>query len=91
MIGDASTIEFEKMWRVNVLGVFWCMQEQIQIMNKQKSGHIVNLASIAGLHGIPYSGTYVATKHAVCRCLIRACVTPLTSPLGCRYDSYGGA
>ncbi|KAF2851947.1 3-oxoacyl-reductase [Plenodomus tracheiphilus IPT5] len=65
MIGDASTEEFEKMWRVNVLGVFWCMQEQIQIMKVQKSGHIVNLASIAGLHGILYSGTYVATKHAV--------------------------
>ncbi|EON65669.1 hypothetical protein W97_04908 [Coniosporium apollinis CBS 100218] len=65
MIGDASTAEFEKMWRVNVLGVFWCMQEQIQIMKEQQSGHIVNIASIAGLHGILYSGTYVATKHAV--------------------------
>ncbi|KAH7386964.1 hypothetical protein DE146DRAFT_748055 [Phaeosphaeria sp. MPI-PUGE-AT-0046c] len=65
MIGDASTSEFEQMWRVNVLGVFWCMQEQIQIMKKHNLGHIVNIASIAGLHGILYSGTYVTTKHAV--------------------------
>ena len=63
----SSPEEFEKLWRVNVLGVFWCMQEQIQIMKKQKSGHIVNIASIAGLHGIHNSGTYVATKHAVCK------------------------
>jgi NADP-dependent 3-hydroxy acid dehydrogenase YdfG len=65
MIADASTAEFEKMWRINVLGVFWCMQEQIRITKEQKSGHIVNLASIAGLHGILYSSPYAATKHAV--------------------------
>jgi NAD(P)-dependent dehydrogenase (short-subunit alcohol dehydrogenase family) len=29
------------------------------------SGAIVNLASIAGLNGIPYASTYSATKHAV--------------------------
>lgn len=28
-------------------------------------GAIVNLASIAGLNGIPYASTYAATKHAV--------------------------
>lgn len=36
-------------------------------MKKQKSGYIVHLASIAGLNGILYSGTFVATKHAVCK------------------------
>ena len=34
-------------------------------MLKQESGAIVNLASIAGLNGIPYASTYAATKHAV--------------------------
>lgn len=81
------------MWRVNVLGVFWCMQEQIQIMKRQDSGHIVNIASIAGLHGIHNSGTYVATKHAVCRATFYTLSSnpPLTSALGCRYDPYRGA
>lgn len=74
VIGESSTEEFEKMWRVNVLGLFWCMQEQIAIMKKQSSGHIVNLASIAGLHGILYSGTYVATKHAVRKDYLERCL-----------------
>jgi short-subunit dehydrogenase len=34
-------------------------------MLDNKGGAIVNLASMAGLNGIPYSGSYVATKHAV--------------------------
>ena len=65
LVGDASTEKFEDMWRVNVLALFWCMQEQLKAMLPQKDGRIVNLASIAGLHGIPNSGTYCATKHAV--------------------------
>jgi NAD(P)-dependent dehydrogenase (short-subunit alcohol dehydrogenase family) len=47
------------------MGVFWCMKYEIQQMLKQESGAIVNLASIAGLNGIPYASTYAATKHAV--------------------------
>ncbi|MGA7542331.1 MAG: SDR family oxidoreductase [Nitrososphaeraceae archaeon] len=47
------------------MGVFWCMKYEIQQMLKQKGGAIVNLASIAGLNGIPYASTYAATKHAV--------------------------
>src|ERR671918_1753616 len=46
-------------------GVFWCMKYEIRQMLKQESGAIVNLASIAGLNGIPYASTYAATKHAV--------------------------
>jgi NAD(P)-dependent dehydrogenase (short-subunit alcohol dehydrogenase family) len=65
-IGDASTEKFQDMLlTTNVLGLFWCMQEQIRVMHPKKSGHIVNLASIAGLHGVLNFGTYCATKHAV--------------------------
>jgi NAD(P)-dependent dehydrogenase (short-subunit alcohol dehydrogenase family) len=34
-------------------------------MLKNGGGSIVNLASIAGLNGIPYTGAYCASKHAV--------------------------
>ncbi|THY74139.1 hypothetical protein D6C86_09428 [Aureobasidium pullulans] len=64
-MGDCSTEKFQDMINVNVFGLFWCMQEQIRVMLPQRNGHIVNLASIAGLHGIRYSSTYCATKHAV--------------------------
>ncbi len=53
------------MLQTNVMGVFWCMKYQIKQMLKQGNGSIVNLASIAGLNGIPWVSTYSATKHAV--------------------------
>lgn len=41
------------------------MKYEVEQMVKQGKGAIVNLASIAGLNGIPWAGTYAATKHAV--------------------------
>ncbi|KAF2136598.1 uncharacterized protein K452DRAFT_279737 [Aplosporella prunicola CBS 121167] len=64
-LGDSSTDEFERMWQVNVRGVYWCMQEQIRLMLPNGKGHIVNMSSAAGLHGVPRAGAYTATKHAV--------------------------
>ena len=41
------------------------MKYEIAQMKKQGSGSIVNLASSAGPNGIPMTGTYVSSKHAV--------------------------
>ncbi|PRY30428.1 NAD(P)-dependent dehydrogenase (short-subunit alcohol dehydrogenase family) [Spirosoma oryzae] len=64
-IGDSDPDLFEKMLHTNVMGVFLCMKYQINQMLENGGGSIVNLASIAGLNGMPYSGAYAATKHAV--------------------------
>ena len=64
-LGDSDTANFEAMLRTNVLGVYLSMKYQIRQMLEQGGGAIVNLASIAGLNGIPYAGPYAATKHAV--------------------------
>ena len=45
-----------------------------------RGGAIVNLASIAGLNGIPHSGPYAATTHAV---------VGLTKTAGLKYSSRG--
>ena len=50
---------------VNQTGVFYCMQLELQQMMQQKSGVIINIASIAGLRGLPNNLAYVASKHAV--------------------------
>ena len=50
---------------VNQTGVFYCMQLELKQMMAQKSGVIINIASIAGLRGLPNSLAYVASKHAV--------------------------
>lgn len=64
-IGDSDPAKFQAMLQTNVMGLFLCMKFEIQQMLKTGGGSIVNLASIAGLSGIPYAGTYAATKHAV--------------------------
>ena len=64
-LGDSDSIAFKAMLDVNVLGLYYCMKQEIRQMTRQGAGSIVNLASIAGLNGIAWTGTYAATKHAV--------------------------
>lgn len=55
----------EQVLEVNVKGVWWCMQAQLQLMLQQGGGSIVNVASVAGLVGSPLMSGYAASKHAV--------------------------
>ncbi len=54
---------------VNLTGVFLCMQEGIKLMLRQKSGSIINIASILGLVAIDPDilaiQHYIASKHGV--------------------------
>jgi NAD(P)-dependent dehydrogenase (short-subunit alcohol dehydrogenase family) len=56
-------------WRTNfevmLLGVALCMKHEIGAMRAQGGGSIVNIASTAGLDGIPMMAPYSAAKHAV--------------------------
>lgn len=65
MLADTKTDEFRMQLDTNVLGVYYGMKYAIRAMLKTGGGSIVNLASIAGLNGIPYAAQYAATKHAV--------------------------
>ena len=64
-LGDSDPEKFQKMLQTNVMGVYLCMKYELLQMLEDGGGSIVNLASIAGLNGIPYVGPYCATKHAV--------------------------
>lgn len=64
-LDQSGTENFRDMLDINVIGLYFCMKFEIAQMLKQGGGSIVNLASIAGLNGIPWGGTYAATKHAV--------------------------
>ena len=64
-LAESDTENYKKMLSTNVLGVYLCMKFEIEQMLKNGGGSIVNLASIAGLNGIPWSGPYASTKHAV--------------------------
>lgn len=57
--------EYLKVIAINQNGVFYGMQAQLKMMLAQGSGCIVNIASVAGLRGMPMSSPYAASKHAV--------------------------
>lgn len=62
---DADLADWDRVMAVNTTGVFYCMKLELQQMMRQKSGCIINTASIAGLRGLPNGLAYVASKHAV--------------------------
>lgn len=56
---------WKKVVDINLWGVIYGTYHAIPIMREQKSGHIVNTASIAGLVPLPYQALYASTKSAV--------------------------
>lgn len=50
---------------LNLTGVFLCTRAVSKIMLKQKSGRIINIASVAGLMGNPGQANYSAAKAGV--------------------------
>ena len=56
---------FDAVISVNVKGVFLGLRHVLPVMLRQRSGAVVNTASVAGLVGTPGMPAYVASKHAV--------------------------
>jgi short-subunit dehydrogenase len=50
---------------INLLAVIECAQVVLPVMLRQKSGHIINVASISGLVALPGSTIYCSTKYGV--------------------------
>jgi len=57
--------EWDRMIDVNIKGVLYGIAAALPHMKAQKSGHIINVSSVAGHKTGPGSGVYSATKHAV--------------------------
>lgn len=57
--------DFDRLFNVNVKGVYNCLQAAVGLMKKEQSGVIVNLASIAAHIGIADRFAYSMTKGAV--------------------------
>jgi NAD(P)-dependent dehydrogenase (short-subunit alcohol dehydrogenase family) len=64
-IVDMDEAVFDEVLGVNVKGVFLGLRGVLPVMLAQKSGAVVNTASVAGLVGTPGMAAYVASKHAV--------------------------
>jgi NAD(P)-dependent dehydrogenase (short-subunit alcohol dehydrogenase family) len=64
-IEEATEEEFMPVFETNVFGLIRVTRAFLPYLRKQRSGHILNLSSIAGLSGAPGWGYYNASKFAV--------------------------
>ena len=62
---EATEQEWDELFAVNVRGLFFACQAAGRRMVEQRHGRIVNMASQAGLVGIPRHAAYSASKGAV--------------------------
>lgn len=63
-IEDVEVGHWERLLAINLTGVFNCMQAELARM-EDDGGTIVNVASVAGLRGMPTLSGYAASKHGV--------------------------
>lgn len=67
-IGKADTtgtVDFERIFNVNVKGVYNCLHEAVPIMKVKGKGVILNVCSVAAFLGIPDRFAYSMSKGAV--------------------------
>jgi len=57
--------QIQKTMDVNVNAVLWCTRAFLPGMIRKGSGHLIMMASAAGLLGVPGMAAYSASKHAV--------------------------
>ena len=62
---ELGVAHWDRIIDINLRGVVNGIQAAYPVMAKQRSGSIVNTASLAGLIPVPYLSPYVAVKHAV--------------------------
>ncbi|RZJ68755.1 MAG: SDR family oxidoreductase [Flavobacterium sp.] len=63
--GETDPEEWDKVVALNLSGVFYACRYQLEQMEKQGGGVIVNMASIHGTVAAPMNAAYTATKHGV--------------------------
>ncbi|MGC8550831.1 MAG: SDR family NAD(P)-dependent oxidoreductase [Acidobacteriaceae bacterium] len=64
-LDNTTEEDFERLFRVNVKGIFHCMQAAIKPMKQAGGGVILNMASIAATAGLSDRFAYSMTKGAV--------------------------
>jgi NADP-dependent 3-hydroxy acid dehydrogenase YdfG len=64
-IQDGLTDDWERMIDTNVKGLLYISKLVTPLMIENRSGHIINISSIAGKETYPMGNVYCASKHAV--------------------------
>jgi 3-oxoacyl-[acyl-carrier protein] reductase len=72
-VAELNVKDFDRMWEVNMRGVFLCTRAVLPFMTNNRSGDIVNISSLAGRNSFIGGAGYAATKWALIgfsRCLM---------------------
>lgn len=64
-LADQDLAEIRAIFEINVLALVDLTQKAARHMTARGSGQILQISSILGRFGLPYSAAYVASKHAV--------------------------
>ena len=64
-IEEGVETEIRAQFDANVFGLFAMTRAVLPGMRARRSGHVLNITSVAGFAGFPGSGYYAASKHAV--------------------------
>ena len=64
-VSNSTIEEIESQMATNYFGMVYCIKNFLPSMIKKKSGHIVNVASVAASFGLPGIAPYCASKFAM--------------------------
>ena len=64
-VTDLSIDDIESQMETNYFGMIYCIKNFLPLMLDKKSGHIVNVASVAASFGLPGIASYCASKFAM--------------------------
>ncbi|MFN8634724.1 MAG: SDR family oxidoreductase [Chloroflexota bacterium] len=84
-IATTPMADFDRVYNVNVKGLYIVCREAAKVMLPKKSGHIINIASIAAERGIVGESVYSSSKWAVRG--LGACLTAELGPEGIRIST----
>jgi len=63
-VEDTTDEMIHSMFALNAFALWYTTRPALVAMKKRGSGHIINVASMAGKLGYPFNSAYVAAKHA---------------------------
>lgn len=65
MTQELSDEDWHRMIAVHLNGTFFCTREALKLMSRKNRGAIINMSSVAALHGIPVASHYGAAKGGI--------------------------